>query len=154
MKFILRSEGVNEAIEAKSMKAARKAAHEWQRKGDWDTLNGTIWVETYVIPVDEDGNEQWSEHERITTQIDPEAPRCVDGACDSHDWQSPHEVVGGLRENPGVWGKGGGLVFQEVCMRCGCGRTTDTWAQRRDNGEQGLTSVSYEARKYDVTNVT
>lgn len=33
-------------------------------------------------------------------------------------------------------------------MLCGCGKLTDTWAQDPCDGEQGLTSVSYEARKY------
>jgi integrase len=27
-----------------------------------------------------------------------------------HDWQSPWSVLGGLKENPGVWGHGGGVV--------------------------------------------
>jgi hypothetical protein len=33
-------------------------------------------------------------------------------------------------------------------MRCGCERTTDTWAQNPETGEQGLQSVSYEEGKY------
>lgn len=153
MEFILRSEGVDETIEAKSREEARKAAHEWQRKGNWDTSQGTLWVDCYIIPLDDDGSELRFEAERVTTQINPEAPKCIDGERDSHDWQSPHEIVGGLKENPGVWGKGGGVVIHEVCMHCGCGRTTDTWAQRRDNGEQGLTSINYEVGKYDITDV-
>jgi hypothetical protein len=36
-----------------------------------------------------------------------------------HDWRTPHSVVGGLRENPGVWGVGAGVAEHFVCSRCG-----------------------------------
>lgn len=74
-------------------------------------------------------------------------PPCEDGSED-HDWQAPYGIVGGIEDNPGCWGHGGGVVYHEVCMRCGLTRTTDTWAQRPDNGEQGLTAVSYDADKF------
>jgi hypothetical protein len=65
-----------------------------------------------------------------------------------HDWQSPHALVGGLKENPGVRGHGGGVVIHEVCVHCGTLRVTDTWAQNPSTGEEGLESVRYEAGKY------
>lgn len=75
-----------------------------------------------------------------------------DGDCEDdtndHDWRSPYAIVGGCKQNPGVHGKGGGVLIEEVCMICGCSRLTDTWATDRSNGRQGLTSVSYEAGKY------
>lgn len=76
---------------------------------------------------------------------EPSEPSCTE---DAHDWRSPVEIVGGIRENPGVWGHGGGVVIHEVCMHCGCGRTTDTWAQHASTGEQGLTSVSHDPGEY------
>lgn len=79
-------------------------------------------------------------------EIEPEAPDCDGGA--EHDWASPHEIVGGIKENPGVWGHGGGIVSRSVCRRCGCGRKVDTWAQDPTDGQQGLTSTSYEAGEY------
>jgi hypothetical protein len=60
-------------------------------------------------------------------------------------------LVGGIEENPGVWGHGGGVVINEACVRCGCGRTTDTWAQDPSTGRQGLESVAYEEGAYDVS---
>ena len=36
----------------------------------------------------------------------------------------------------------------EVCRHCGCKRTTDTWAQNRETGEQGLREVSYEENAF------
>lgn len=78
-----------------------------------------------------------------TIDIDPPEPDCVRGR-DDHEWASPHDVLGGVAENPGVWGHGGGVVIREVCRHCGAYRETDTWAQDPGTGQQGLTSVSYE----------
>jgi hypothetical protein len=83
--------------------------------------------------------------ESRTFAIEPDAPGCTEG---EHDWQEPYEILGGLKENPGVWGQGAGVIMHSVCMHCGCERVTDTYAQRPDTGEQGLTSVRYEAGKY------
>lgn len=63
----------------------------------------------------------------------------------AHDWQSPHSVVGGSADNPGVWSHGGGVVILEVCSRCGIYRRTDTWATDR-YGRQGAVATVYEAR--------
>lgn len=81
------------------------------------------------------------ERERITVALDPEEPDCSD---DEHDWQSPYGLLGGIKENPGVWGNGGGVVIRQVCARCGRYRITDTWAQNPVSGVQGLESVAYE----------
>jgi hypothetical protein len=142
MKVILRDEGSEETIEVESMEAARVAARDWLREGDWDLSGGTLWVDGWVIPV-LDGVEQ--DGEKVTVRVDPPAPKCLEG---EHEWDSPYNILGGSRENPGVWGKGGGVLIKDVCMKCGCGRTIDTWAQRRDTGEQGLRSVSYEPGRY------
>lgn len=82
-----------------------------------------------------------SDSETHTIEIAPTKPDCADG--ESHDWQSPYCVVGGLRENPGVSGHGGGVICTEVCRHCGCYQVTDTWAQNSATGEQGLRSVEY-----------
>ena len=74
--------------------------------------------------------------------VEPDEPAC--SSADGHDWESPHRLVGGLRENPGVHGHGGGVTSTEVCVRCGLVRTTDSWAQCGECGEQGLDSVSYD----------
>ena len=73
---------------------------------------------------------------------EPTPPECLDTA-DSHEWASPIEIVGGIKENPGVHGKGGGVVIHEVCQRCGAHRHTDTWATDRETGEEGVRSLSY-----------
>lgn len=69
-------------------------------------------------------------------------PECRSGH--EHDWRSPYSVLGGIRENPGVWGHGAGAIIREICSHCGVYRVTDTWAQDLETGEQGLTSIRYE----------
>lgn len=86
------------------------------------------------------------EDEHVIT-LEPKEPECSHE--DGHDWQSPHEIVGGLRENPGCRGHGGGVIQEEVCVRCGCGRTTDTWAQDPADGSQGHRQVTYEPGRYE-----
>lgn len=109
----------------------------------WDDVTETFWVRNWAQPIDPVTGESIEEREiRVTVSIDPDEPECEDG--EEHDWQSPYEVLGGLKENPGVWGKGGGVVCKEVCARCGAYKITDTWAQDRSTGQQGLTSVRYE----------
>lgn len=79
--------------------------------------------------------------DQTTITIDVPEPDCDND--NGHDWRSPYSVLGGLKENPGVWGNGGGTISKEVCAHCGAYRVTDTWAQRHDTGEQGLTEVTY-----------
>lgn len=137
-----RESGVTRELDVETLSDAIDQAHAWARDGSYSDQESTIWVDTYILDADGD------EVEKTTTRIDPPAPKCTDGSRDDHDWQSPHQLVGGLKENPGVHGNGGGVLITEVCMRCGCERVTNTWAHRSDTGEQGLTSVRYEAGKY------
>jgi hypothetical protein len=117
--------------------AAEKFCEDWDTSGRRDT----IWVDVYVTPIGDDG-EPVAEREGHTITIDPEEPACACGR--DHEWESPYEILGGLKENPGVQGNGGGVVITEVCANCGTYRITDTWAQRPDTGEQGLVeSVEY-----------
>lgn len=125
-------------IEADS---AREAAQEYVDGGDWGEGAGTVCVDVHVTPLDEDGSEIEDEGEWITVTIEPEEPDCLDG--EDHDWQSPLTLLGGLEENPGVWGSDhGGLHITEVCARCGIYRVTDTGATNRSNGQR-MTSVTF-----------
>lgn len=107
--------------------------------GDYGQHESTTWVDAYATCA------LTGERIDVTVTMGPDEPECT-GA--KHDWQSPIEIVGGIKENPGVWGHGGGVIITECCMHCGCKRTTDTWAQRPDTGEQGLESVTYEPGAY------
>lgn len=141
MSYEARMEGAKQTITADSLADAIEQAADWACDGNWDVEAGTVWVHAYLIELDEDGEE--IDSHRIKVQIDPDEPDCTES---EHDWQAPLAIVGGTKENPGVWGHG--LTIQEVCVRCGCGKLTDTWAQDPETGEQGLRSVAYQPGKY------
>ena len=134
----LDSSGVEESIMATSTDDALRQAEDGVRGGDWG--NGEDPSTTYVDV--EVTCALSGVHERVTVVIHPDEPDCA--SSHSHDWRSPIELVGGCVENPGVVGHGGGVIVHEVCRWCGLHRRTDTDATRRDNGQQGMTEVSYQ----------
>ena len=142
-KYELREEGyVFDTVDASSAEAALEAADKPRRVNyDDDDGSTTIWVEYHAVNVDDDDD-------RASRQfvLQPREPECSGGG--DHDWQSPIEIVGGVRENPGVWGHGGGVTIDECCVRCGCQRHTDTWATNPTNGTQGHTTVAYKPGHY------
>jgi hypothetical protein len=133
----------NAEIEFPYSDCGLEAAQEYVKDGDWGEVEKTFWVDVKVWRIGiftEDGGIQQVpiEEESFTIPIDPNKPENCKG-----EWRSPYEVLGGLEENPGVWGKGGGVIIKEVCSCCGRYKITDTWAQNSNNGRQGLTSVEY-----------
>lgn len=108
---------------------AEEAAQEYVDGGDYSPglVSCRVWGPDSV----------WPEHCDIT--VEPEEPECSSEG--GHDWQAPYELLGGLRESPGVWGHGGGVVYTEVCARCGAYRRTDTWAGDGHGGH--TTTVTY-----------
>jgi hypothetical protein len=122
--------------------SAREAAEEFVSGGDYKSAE-TCWVSVWAWRRWSLGDLSYDEEESdYDIAADPDEPECSEG---SHDWVAPYDVVGGCRENPGVWGHGGGVVYHEVCAHCGALKTIDTWAQNPENGVQGLTSVRYRA---------
>jgi hypothetical protein len=119
---------------------ASEAAQKYVDDGLWGEITSTTWVSVSTYRKDEDG--EIYDEKGHTIAIDPGEPDCVDG--EEHDWRSPYSVVGGLKENPGVHGHGGGVICKEVCAHCGAYKITDSWAQNPETGEQGLDSVEYQ----------
>lgn len=120
-------------IRAADQNAAEEWADDWARGGSWDDLTSTIWVAVTLVQ----GEESVAD---LTVVIDPPEPPCTG---EEHDWQAPIGLVGGIAENPGVFGHGGGVIMHEVCANCGVYRDRDTWAQDPETGEEGLESVTY-----------
>lgn len=132
-KYVLidQASNIHQTIHAPSLKSARRQAHEWQADGSYhfEVGDGTIWVDTMITA----GGENI---ERVTTAIDPPAPRCTAAR---HRWiEDEHAPV---TSSP----QGGGVLLRDHCAICGVRRRTDTYAQRPDTGERGLTSVAYFA---------
>lgn len=128
-----------EIIEADDMDHAKELATESWQAGSWDTK---CLIDVRVAELDDAGEEtenvDWVE---VECGEDPAEPECTSE--DGHDWQSPYEVVGGLRENPGVWSKGGTTsVFKQCCAHCGCYRTETSYGAQRNPGQ--CDTVEYE----------
>ncbi len=123
--------------------SADEALREYAEGCDWPTEPRTWWlhVAAFRRGIDARGDDVQVDLVGDHVAMAPPEPPCIDGG--EHEWASPHEIVGGCRENPGVTGHGGGVIIREVCTRCGCGRTTDTWAHCSSCGAQGLTAVAY-----------
>ena len=132
--------GGEETITAESDKDAITQTEEWLRGGDYDTTEGTVYVHGHVRRADLAECIEGVSSIPVSVVIQPDEPDCT---APEHDWQSPEEVVHGCKENPGVYGHGGGVIITEVCRYCGTYRVTDTWAQDEYTGEQGLHSVAY-----------
>lgn len=66
-------------------------------------------------------------------EIDQE-PACSNGG--EHDWQTPFSLVGGIKENPGVWSLGGTkMSFHEVCSCCGMHKRELHYGSQRNPDE-------------------
>lgn len=106
--------------------------------GDWDPDHTkTTWIAVHVS--DKKSDDRTETH---WIRLDPPTPFCED-MTRHHEWDSPAGLVGGIKENPGVFGYGGGVKIMKVCRRCGLYRITNTWDTNPANGEQGLESVEY-----------
>jgi hypothetical protein len=73
-------------------------------------------------------------------------PDCLEG--EDHDWQAPHDLVGGCESNPGVHVWGGEGVAEEVCMHCGCAKLTYWTREGTAPGEDPVESVYYKPGAY------
>lgn len=124
-----------------------EAARLYVDGGDWGEPEETSWVKVYtwrrVLVLEEDGTttELCMDRDSYSVAIEPDEPECTE---DEHDWDDPHDVVGGCESNPGVYCHGGGVVMRYVCAHCGRYMVIDTWAQDRTTGQQGLRGTSYE----------
>jgi hypothetical protein len=122
-----------------------EAAQEYVDDGDWGNDGETFvhivyaWRRAYALDVDGESVVLTIDHDSHRVVREADEPEC-DGL--EHDWRSPYSLLGGIRENPGCWGHGGGVVIREVCRHCGMYRETDTWAQ--DECGQPYRKVSYE----------
>lgn len=132
-KYQVSDDQVVETITAENMTAAKEQATEMWQAGSWE--GGKALVDVRLIEIDEDG-EEVGQHEYIEVEVgeDPEAPECNNE--EGHDWQSPYEVVGGIKENPGVWSRGGTTIaYKECCSHCGAYKIEVRYGVQRNPGQ-------------------
>lgn len=98
----------------------------------------TYWLSLHVVRSD-------GVPDRQKVAIHPEV-KCTSKF--GHYFSSDFEAVGGLRENPGVFGTArNGTFVVEVCEHCKVFKTTQSGAQDPIDGERGLTAISYSAEQ-------
>lgn len=131
-------------------KSGKEAAEQYVEDGDYGDSGGIVevsyWKRAICMYKDEDGEEDIDDdvkidYETIDVEIQtPEPPCCQE---EGHNWESPHELLGGLEENPGVWGHGAGVIENTVCSNCGMQRCIDTAATDPSTGRE-FTEYSYK----------
>jgi len=145
-KYELVEDGVvYDTVECLSLEGALELAadpNDNHNYGD-DEQFQTFFVKRYAYNVD-DPDDRGS----VKVKVDPIPPNCVPGK--KHKWKSPWAFVGGDRDNPGVFSSGGGVIFHELCIRCGCGKTTDTWGTDYMDGTQGHEVITYKKGAYNL----
>lgn len=137
-KYRVQDDHCGDDFDAADDDAALEYGEEWLRSGDWDRSK-TLFLEAQVMPIEGDGD-YGASLGSVRVTLHPEPPQCRG---EEHVWCSPYHILGGLKENPGVWGHGGGAMVKEVCSECGVYKLTDTWATNPCDGTQGHTSVEY-----------
>jgi hypothetical protein len=131
-RYRISNEGVSEIIEAEDNSAAESIATDWIKDGSWD---GKFMADVRLQEVDEQGDDtgdSWG----INVEVgeDPEPPECREDY--DHEWVSPVEVVGGIKENPGVWSIGGTtIVTKQACRHCGVYRKRTDYGSQRNPGQ-------------------
>lgn len=99
-----------------------------------DHDEATYWVRLRVWPTSDPGAAVTERH-----AVHPDEPDCAEGQ--EHEW----------RDHGRDKVHGAGMIFHARCRYCGAVRITDTYAQDRETGEQGLTSVRYELDDHDTS---
>lgn len=116
-RFKVKTDNCSEVFEAKDIEAAINWAESWLEDGEYG--DDPCYVDASVVELDEDSEEiGCPEDVEIEWEGHVEIPKCEHE--DGHDWQEPYDVVGGCKENPGVYGTDGARIRStSVCSRCG-----------------------------------
>lgn len=130
-------------------KSPSEAIDEWFSSGYYDIGrdNETVVVPLVACAVDTDGK-LGEELARKTFTIYRTEPDCIE---QKHDWCSPHSVVRGAEEAPGVYDGGdGSITTTEVCRHCAQYRKTTCCTQDHYNAVTGdYNPITF---KYDSIN--
>jgi hypothetical protein len=146
--FLIGDEHVSDTtVQADSLEDALELARDWARDGSWDHRCEVDVFAVELDPLADDGRDrrgaEVGDRTWTTVEVGEDAPEPECEEADEHDWRSPHSVLSGLKENPGVWSEGGTkMVFRKVCKHCGCYRTETSVGAQRNPGE--LDRIEYD----------
>lgn len=116
-RFKVKTDSCCEIFKAADIEVAKELAESWLLEcGDYGEK--PCYVDAAVVEIDEDEVEiDYPEFIEAEWEGRIEIPKCEH--TDGHDWQEPYVVVGGCKENPGVYGiSGARIVSTSVCSRC------------------------------------
>ena len=153
--------GASKIIEADSLDDVLDMAQDWSADGVYDER---VMVSVQAVELDDDGDPTGpTAHGEVAAGPEPKPEPSECGADDDdHDWQSPIELVGGCRENPGVFSTGTRFDFYAVCARCGMRKHSWDQGSQRNPGDlsEGVeyepadeASLAYAAAHEDEANV-
>lgn len=134
------SDGCDRIMSASSRRVLVKRIRESICWEDYQTVNDdeyleTFWEDVSWVRIDKNGDDIEGTEDEETFAVDPPEPPCRRA---EHRWREESTQC-----------HGGGVVIQYRCRHCGLVREYDSWAQRRDTGEQGLRSVTYDMTEYE-----
>jgi hypothetical protein len=113
---------------------------EWQYEPDSERV---VWVDVPADADTEDITDEQDSHD-CSGEYAPEIPGCDAAEDGEHDWQADYDVVGGIRENPGVHSHGGTTMsFRTCCARCGRYKVETDYGSRHN---ETLSCVRIEDR--------
>lgn len=144
-RYSVRSDGVQEDLGPQSSdEEAWDAAEEWIRAGDWPA-EGAMPTIILIRDPDTECEEDLGSRE-IAIEPDPVAldphGREHERAGHEHTWERP-EWLGGCRENPGVWSRGGTtMAYHSVCA-CGCHLHEIQYGSQRNPGQMDTSEYEY-----------
>ena len=151
-KWTIDDGNTQETFDAENEEQARMWAEEWLAAGEYGPGGCTVDAavsgpdgERFRVVVEIEADEEaLDEHHTNHKQNSHE-----------HEYESPYSVLGGCRENPGVWGgSGAGVSITEVCQ-CGAFRHTYSDSPRTEiaypfglwpKGEPDVTPEWFEGR--------
>lgn len=142
--YTYREPGFEEHFGAETDTEAETTAKRMLRSGEYEQNDppSTFRVSCYVARTGPDGQEE--DGFTVSVDIDPDEPACPVRKDDGHDWSSDHRMVGGLTENPGVFGSGHGQVRTvEACLACGARKTDDLGGTDTATGDP-MRTLTYE----------
>lgn len=137
-RFKIWDDVINEIIESDDIDCAMDYAEEKWQDGLWDEKQ---LIELYVQEIDWDDKPIGDVLTKyIEVGEDPAPPECYEA--EDHEWCAPFDLVGGLKENPGVWSLGGTTIHTiTVCLHCGMYKKETHYGAQRDPGQ--LDKVEY-----------
>jgi hypothetical protein len=131
-RYLYREDYFEQELAATNLDDAIAEAERILANDDWidRPLLSTVrrYADVVEVTVDEDGD-PCEEKYKVYVTFDPDEPECIDR--NGHHWKSTYRLFISFDR---------GSIIKDMCVRCGCERTTDT----------GGPDLTYSPGEYDV----